>query len=134
MDDGEGRTIRFLSVDDIIELHGDIIAQTGGEAGILNRGNLEFVVEFVRGQISSLGLDDPFQCTAYIVRGIIGGHPFVDGNKRTGLEAADIFLNNNGFLFNVTTEEGVQFSFRVARGEMDLQAIRNWLEDHSGKS
>jgi death-on-curing protein len=130
--DSKPRVI-FLTVDDIVELHRDIIEQTGGESGILNRGNLEFSVDFVRSQVYSLKINDTFLLAAMLARGIISGHPFVDGNKRTGIESADFFLNKNGYVLIFSKYEDINFTFQVAMGEMDLLSIRDWLEDHSGK-
>jgi len=59
---------KYLAKENIIQRHKKIIEATGGEKGML---------KFSRAGILS--------------RGIISGHPFVDGNKRAGFEATDIF-------------------------------------------
>jgi len=133
MDDGDRRTIEYLSVDDIIELHRDIIEQTGGEAGILNRGNLEFIVGFVRSQVYTVEIDDIFLLVAMLAKGIISRHPFLDANKRTGIEVADIFLRKNGYYLTFEPEESVEFTLSVALGEMDIISIHEWFVEHSWK-
>ena len=127
------RKVRYISVDEIIRLHDEIIDETGGESGILDRSHLDFVVDFIQHQVFSLKIDDLFSLAALIVRSIVQGHPFVDGNKRTGLEATDIFLRKNGYFLEIDINEGIEFALAVAKAEASLKAIKEWLEIHSKK-
>lgn len=69
---------------------------------------------------------------------IISNHVFSDGNKRTGLEAALLFLRLNGYTLPANPErfEGVsngyiyQFTLAVAAGHHDLDAVRSWFAEH----
>ncbi len=125
--------IKYITVNEIITLHKQILDETGGEYGILNYGNLEFIVDFTKSQIFSMKIRDIFYLGALIARGIISGHPFVDGNKRAGIEATDLFLIKNGYYLDMTTKDGVDFTISIAKNEMDLESIRNWLKEHSRK-
>jgi death-on-curing protein len=58
-------------------------------------------------------------------------HPFVDGNKRIGASAAELFLNVNGALLQSEDEELVEATLAVARGEMGAEALAIWLRQRS---
>ena len=79
----------------------------------------------------TLEIDDIFSLSAIICRGIISGHPFVDGNKRAGIQATDLFLRKNGYFLEMTVDEGVRFALSIAQGESNLKTIKEWLELHS---
>jgi len=76
---------------------------------------------------------DLFLTTAKLVSWIITGHPFIDGNKRTGIECADIFLRKNGYYLEIGVENGVDFGLKVAKNMMDVQEIRRWLKENARK-
>ena len=128
------RKIGDLTVDEIIRLHDEILEKTGGESGILNRSHLDFVVDFIQHQVFSLKIDDLFSLAALIIRNVVQGHPFVDGNKRTGFEAASLFLEKNGYCLTMDVDDGIEFTLSVAKDEVDLDYIRDWLKEHSQKS
>jgi prophage maintenance system killer protein len=48
-----------------------------------------------------------------LLRAICEEHPFADGNKRTGFEAAETFLRRNGARITATPEEAFAFVFAV---------------------
>ena len=64
--------------------------------------------------------------------GIITRHPFMDGNKRTGLLAAFTFLEINGYLAaaSLSNDEIVSIGLRTARGMMERDDIADWLSQH----
>jgi len=112
-----------LTVEKIIEIHETIIEKYGGETGILNRGELEFIVDQVNHENRSI-----FWKTALILRNITCGHPFLDGNKRTALEVADTYLRMHGYKIATSTKEKVEFILNLARYGMGLDEIINWLK------
>ena len=127
-EDPEDR-IEYISVDEMIRIHERMIYEIGGEPGILYRGNLDFLIAimnedyFLKFDILSMA--------SRIMNGIIRGHPFVDGNKRTGFEVADTFLRMNGLRIDCTPEEGIELTLTIARCEMTDEDIKRWLEDHT---
>jgi death-on-curing protein len=89
----------FLDVDEVITLHARQLAAFGGSPGIRDRGLLESAVaqpqatfggEHVHGDLFAMGAAYAFH--------IAENQPFVDGNKRTALDAALVFLHLNGFV------------------------------------
>ena len=61
---------------------------------------------------------------------LIKNHPFVDGNKRTGHAAMEIFLVLNGFEIRASVDEQERVILRVASGEMDRATFSVWLRAH----
>lgn len=64
---------------------------------------------------------------ACYVFGICTGHPFRDGNKRIAFLAGVIFLGLNGSAFVAPEDEVVQDMVGLAAGQLDEQAIRDWI-------
>lgn len=115
----------FPTTEDILELHDAIIAQSGGEPGVLVEGAVTSAVE--RAIWGPFPGDDLAGRAALLLRGIAVDHPFADGNKRTAFEAADAFLRLNGSFIRASQRDIVAFMLEVARSEHDLEAIATWL-------
>jgi death on curing protein len=61
---------------------------------------------------------------------LIQNHPFLDGNKRTGHAAMEVFLFLNDFDIQSSVDEQETIILQVASGEMDREAFTGWLRDH----
>ena len=72
-----------------------------------------------------------FPKAAALMDSIIRNHPFVDGNKRTGIAAAGIFLMQNNYHLTVTNEELETFTLHVTISKPDISEISFWLESNS---
>ena len=66
-----------ITVQEIIEIHADIIRDFGGASGIRDAATLDYIIYQVNRTNNIL------RKSAIILNGIAAGHPFVDGNKRT---------------------------------------------------
>ncbi|MCP4416034.1 MAG: type II toxin-antitoxin system death-on-curing family toxin [Chloroflexi bacterium] len=55
-------------------------------------------------------------------------HPFVDGNKRTAITSAAMFLRLNGYVLQTTQAELERFSLMVAGERPSLDSIAAWFE------
>ena len=60
---------------------------------------------------------------------LIPNHPFLDGNKRTGHAALEVFLFLNGFEIGASVDEQETIILHVSSGEMDREAFTAWLRD-----
>ena len=58
---------------------------------------------------------------------LIRNHPFLDGNKRTGIAAAALFLRINGYRLIATNDELEQLTLGVAQSRKELAEIATWL-------
>jgi death-on-curing protein len=89
----------FLSLDEVLNLHFDQLRLFGGSDGIRDRGALESAVAMPAATFGSAFLhEDVFHMAAAYAFHIAENQPFVDGNKRTGLNAALVFLDINGWI------------------------------------
>lgn len=123
--------LRYLFPNQIIYLHKQIVAATGGSAGVRDKGLLESAV--YRPQASFGGHDlypDLSLKVAVLGHSIISNHPFVDGNKRTGYEAMRLMLRVNRHDIKAPIEEAYDFVMNIAKGELDERAIAGWIKEH----
>jgi death-on-curing protein len=61
---------------------------------------------------------------------LIANHPFVDGNKRIGHAAMEVFLVLNGQEIDADVNEQERVVLAVAAGEMTREQFTDWLRDH----
>lgn len=124
--------MNYLTPEQILYLHARLSAEIGGTQGVRDLGLLVSAVG--RPQAAFEGRDlypDLFTKAAALMHSLIQNHPFVDGNKRTGIAAAALFLQVNGFRLIAANPEVVAFTLSVAIGEKDVVDIASWLEHHS---
>ena len=89
----------FLSVDEVVSLHDDQVSLFGGAGGIRDMGLLASAVAVPESSFNGQFLhEDVFHMAAAYAFHITENHPFIDGNKRTALNAALVFLDLNGWL------------------------------------
>ncbi len=77
--------------------------------------------------VSSFYGDDVLKLAAAICRSIIQGHPLQDGNKRFGMYLATYFLGLNDITVTADNEQYIQTALGLARGELDLDGLYQWL-------
>jgi death-on-curing protein len=118
----------YLSLEQLLELHRLQVRSFGGSGGLRDRGALEAALG--RPQATFGGEDlypDAEAKAAALLHSLVMNHPFVDGNKRIGASAAELFLNVNGALLQSEDEELVETTLAVARGEIGAEALAIWL-------
>ncbi len=122
--------MNWITLDELILIHGRVIEQTGGAHGVTHLGSLESVLARPFTSFSGVELfPDNISKVAALIHAIIAFHPFVDGNKRTALVACDICLRLNGLQL-IPSEAVEPFFWAIARGEKDVEAISHWLSKH----
>ncbi len=91
----------WLDVRDICAIHGEILAESGGSSGILNKGSLDSTLNkpknlyFYSNKQASL-----YELAAAYGYGLVKNHCFVDGNKRIALIAVYKYLNKINYIFS----------------------------------
>jgi death-on-curing protein len=109
----------FLDLDDVLLIHEEQLAKYGGGAGIRDAGLLDSALGTPRATFGGDFVhEDLFAMAAAYAFHIAQNQPFVDGNKRTGLLAALVFLDLNGIV--VTDPEGRLYDAMVALAERRL--------------
>lgn len=72
-----------------------------------------------------------FEKAAVYARDIIMNHPFIDGNKRTGMTTGAVFLEDNGYVFTAKEGEIEHFALKVIREKLEIREITKWFKEHS---
>ena len=89
--------IRFLTLSDILLIHSDQIRNYGGLAGVRDLSLLSSALAMPESSFEGKYLhDDIIVMAAAYGFHICQNHPFIDGNKRTALASALVFLDLNG--------------------------------------
>ena len=121
----------FLTLDDIIESHQNQIDTYGGSHGIRDIGLLESAIAQPEASFGGQYLHaDIFQMAAAYIYHLVMNHPFVDGNKRVGLEAALIFLEINNENLNASDEELVDLVLKTTAGQIGKREIAEFFRYH----
>lgn len=111
-------------------LHQEQLRLHGGAAGIRDSGLLDSALARPL-QKEAYGDPDIFDLAAAYLFGVLKNHPFVDGNKRTGLAAADLFLYFNGFSLEAVQEDIIQLVLMVSTSEIDETGAAAFFRDHT---
>ena len=124
--------MRYLTPQQVLFIHSNLINQTGGTHGVRNLGMLASAVARPRASFGGEN-EDPslFDKTATLLDSLINNHPFMDGNKRTGITAAAIMLRKNGYILRVAPVELESFTFTVALEHPPIETLVNWLKKYS---
>lgn len=113
-----------MALEDVPELHRLQLERFGGSDGLRDRGLLESAIAQPRAGFGEESVHkDPFEMAAAYLFHIVRNHPFVDGNKRTGLLAALVFLDINGVEFELGTSELYDLTVATAEGRLQKSAI-----------
>lgn len=126
--------MRYLGIEDILWLHHMAVEDFGGMHGVRDENRLKSLIEAP--QATMFGVEQyttVYEKAAVYMRNIIGDHPFNDGNKRTGVTAAGVFLMRNGVIMTAAPSELEDFAVKVATDRLDVGEIALWLENHCQK-
>jgi len=123
--------IEFLELSDVLETHVEQIAAYGGAGGVRDLDLLDSALAQPQATFDGQYLHaDLFEMAAAYLFHIVMNHPFVDGNKRVGLEAALIFLEINGIEIQATDDELVTIVLGTAKGEVEKPQIADFFREH----
>jgi len=126
--------MRFLSLDEILDLHRMILVKTGGAPGIHNLGALESAIAqphmaFGGAELYPTLVDK----AAALAYSLVQNHPLIDGNKRVGHAAMETFLVLNGQEISASTEEQESFILGVASSCVGREEFTEWVRAHLTK-
>ena len=93
------RELLYLDGEAVLAIHAEVLAAHGGGAGLRNRGLLESAAAAPQASFGGEPLiKNPIEIAAAYLFYLCRNHPFVDGNKRTAIASALVFLEENGLL------------------------------------
>ena len=122
----------YLTAEQVLFVHFRLLNETGGEHGIRDIGLLQSAIARPQATFDRQELyTDIFEKAAALMESLINNHPFIDGNKRTGIACTVLFLKQNGFSFSAKNRELEKFTLRVASSKVGRSEIMKWLKDHS---
>jgi len=122
----------FLSVQDVLAIHNNTLTNEGGARGVGDLGLLESAVAMPQQSFGGQMLHEDVlsQAAAYLLH-IVNNHPFVDGNKRAGLQACQVFLRVNGYQ-QPSPRDAVALTMAVARRELGKDGLTQWFAENLG--
>lgn len=124
--------IHYLSEAEAIAINEEMVSQYGGLHGVKDLNLLRLAIG--RPQMS-VGFQDAYKTifdkAAAMFHSIINNHPFLDGNKRTSLFSAILFLEYNGKKIEFTRKEAVKFTRKAHSEDYTVEQISSWLKTHS---
>jgi death on curing protein len=122
----------FLTLDDVLALHADLIERYGGSPLVRDVGRLESALAMPAatfgGERLHASLEE--QAAAYLFH-LVNNHPFVDGSKRTGLMAMLAFLGLNGRRLEARDDVLANLVFGLAEGHVTKAEIAVFVSRHA---
>ena len=120
-----------LTKQQVILLHRDVIAQSGGSPEIRDEGLLESALNAPFQTFAGIELYPTIiDKVAQLGYSLIKNHAFVDGNKRIGTHVMLVFLMLNGIDVDYEDEELTRLILGVAAGEISSEQLLAWLQVH----
>jgi death-on-curing protein len=122
----------YLTTAQLLFIHARLLAETGGAPGLRDLSLLEAAA--ARPQVTFDGqllYPTLFEQAAALLDSLVNNHAFVDGNKRVGITAAGLFLQQNGFRLTAANAELEAFTRWVASQRVDLADLAAWLQTNS---
>ncbi len=121
----------FLTLDEVVSIHRDQIERYGGSLGVRDWGLLRSAVAMPAASFGGqfLHTDLCEMAAAYLFH-LVQNHPFLDGNKRVGAVAADVFLTLNGLLLTASEDVYAELVLAVARGDTGKSAAAEFFRSH----
>lgn len=124
--------MKYLSGEEVLIIHSEIIDQTGGMHGIRDSGLFISIIEKPKARFGGKELyEGIYQKAAVYLESLARYHIFIDGNKRIGIGASARFLFLNGFELTATNKEVENFVLEVVIKKLDLGTIAAWFKKHS---
>jgi death-on-curing protein len=126
--------VKFLTVEDALAIHASQLDRFGGGSGVRSLDLLESAVAQAQASFGGEYLHaDVFEMAAAYLYHVVQNHPFVDGNKRTGLLCALVFLDLNGRTIGVPHERLYEMTMAVASGEAEKAQVADLLRALTGQ-
>lgn len=122
---------RFLSVAAVMKIHQRVIDEFGGDGGLRDRGLLESAVsmpqamfggEYLHAELAAMAAAYHFHLCA--------NHPFLDGNKRVAVAAAEVFILANGCKLAASDEDLENLTMGIAGGRVSKDEVITFYKEH----
>lgn len=122
----------YFDEEQLLLTHYKLIERFGGSHGIRDIKRIKSVLLSPKQEVfGAEQYPDIWLKAAVYIRNIIGDHPFVDGNKRTGMACGLIFLQKNGKHIHLKTGQLEDFAVKIATDKLSVKQIASWLKTHT---
>ena len=122
---------RFLSFAEVLDLYSRVLLAGGGSSAIRDLGALESALAQPRATFDEVELYPTLVEKATALGfSLIRNHPFVDGNKRIGHAALEVFLLLNGHQLEATVDDAERVILGVAAGTIGRDEFAEWIRRH----
>jgi len=122
---------KWLSRDMVLAIHDEALAMFGGLAGVRDNGLFDSALDRPKNRLTYGESPSLHALAASLCFRLVKNHPFLDGNKRTGLLAARAFLFLNGRAFEPNEADEVNIIVAVAEGSADERTLERWFAEFS---
>jgi len=114
----------FLSVDVVLKTHRRVIEEFCGAIDLRDRGLLESAVAMPQSTFGGVDLHVglPEKAAAYHFH-LCTNHPFMDGNERVAVAAAEVFLLINGHELSASDNDVEELTLGVAAGRLSKDQV-----------
>lgn len=125
----------WLDSHEICAIQGEILAESGGASGVLNKGAIDSTINKPKNLYHYGDNVTLYELAASYGYGFAKNHCFVDGNKRVALIAVYTFLEINGIELTASEVDAANFFLDLAASletqEESMQKLANWLQNNS---
>ena len=123
--------MQYLTQNEVLDLHQQIIERTGGLSGIRDLGALQSAIAQPRMTFDGVDLYPTVEeKAASLCFSLVCNHPFVDGNKRVGHAAMETLLVLGGCEIKSATDDSERIILGVASGSVSREQLVQWLREH----
>lgn len=127
--------IYFLDLGELIAIHNHQINTYGGLHGMRDHKLLESAINYPQAMFAQEYLHkNIYHMSAAYMYAIIKNHAFLDGNKRTGIAAAILFLERNDIVIDATIDELFDLAIATATSKNTEDGVALFFEQKSIKN
>ena len=125
------KAARWIAKEAILAIHTELIVEHGGSHGVRDEALLESALGRPQNLASYTDGATLHDLAAAYAFGIAKNHPFVDGNKRTALMAAYVFLHMNGLRLVAEEVDAIVVMTELAAGNVTEAQLAAWLKKNT---
>jgi len=120
-----------LSLQQVLDIHAEGIRRYGGSAGVRDLGLVDSALAQPEASFGGVEFYPTLaEKVAVLGFSLVKNHGFIDGNKRVGYAAMDVFARANGSRVVADTDNAEATTLAVAAGQMPLAAFTEWVRSH----
>ena len=117
----------ILNPEKILEIQKLVICNFGGIDGVLCLGTIDYLVDQINDE------PDLFRKAALALHIVANRHPFLDGNKRSAFQIAELILNSDGYAITAKEEMIIQMLLRIASYQFQVDEVKMWLRKNTNR-